>query len=344
MDAATAATDTPATTLPLFTTHPNMLDILRLLALSATRKIAAGRLFVEMFTGSIPALVTPFHDGGFDEDAYRDFVEWQIAEGSSALVPCGTTGESATLSFAEHFQVVRVCVDQARGRVPVIAGAGSNDTQVAIQNIRAAQEAGADAALMVPPYYNRPNQDGIVAHFRAVADASSLPIVLYNVPARTVTDIQAPTVIRLAREIASVVAIKDATGDIARVSAHRAGAGEEFCQLSGNDDLALAFNATGGVGCISVTANVAPRLCAEFQAACARGDYAEARRLHDRLYPLHAALFSDASPGPVKYALNRLRPAFSADLRLPMTPPSETSRAAVDRALQLVANSEPTTI
>ncbi|SOB87895.1 4-hydroxy-tetrahydrodipicolinate synthase [Sphingomonas guangdongensis] len=293
-----------------------------------------------MFTGSIPALVTPFKDGFFDEQSYRDLVEWQIAEGSSALVPCGTTGESATLSFAEHFGAVRVCVEQARGRVPVIAGAGSNDTQVAIQNIRAARDAGADAALMVPPYYNRPNQDGIVAHFRAIADAVALPIVLYNVPTRTVTDIQPATVIRLATEIASVVAIKDATGDITRVSAHRAGAGEDFCQLSGNDDLALAFNATGGRGCISVTANVAPRLCADFQAACAAGDFATARAIHDRLYPLHIALFSDASPGPVKYALSQVRPDFPAGLRLPMTPPSQASRATVDHALQLTGLSE----
>ena len=286
-----------------------------------------------MFSGSIPALVTPFRGGAFDEQAYRSFVEWQIDEGSSALVPCGTTGESATLTFEEHFHVVRVCVDQSRGRVPVIAGAGSNDTQVAIQNIRAAREAGADAALMVPPYYNRPNQDGIFAHFEAVAAACDLPIVLYNVPGRTVTDIHAATVVRLANALPSVVAIKDATGDLPRVSAHRGGAGTNFAQLSGNDDMALAFNAMGGVGCISVTANVAPRLCAEFQAATAAGDFAQALAINDRLYPLHTAMFTDASPGPVKYALNRVRPEMSTDLRLPMTPPSDAARAAVDAAL-----------
>lgn len=286
-----------------------------------------------MFSGSIPALVTPFRDGMFDEAAYRALVEWQIAEGSSALVPCGTTGESATMPMDEHFRVVRVCVEAAAGRVPVIAGAGSNDTRVAIANIQAAQAAGADAALMVPPYYNRPNQEGIFRHFEAVAAACDLPIVLYNVPGRTVTDILPETVARLAAALPSVVAIKDASGDIPRVSRHRASCGAGFCQLSGNDDMALAFNATGGVGCISVTANVAPRLCADFQAATAAGDYAAALALHDRLFPLHAALFSDASPGPVKYALNRIRPEVPAELRLPMTPPCEASRAAVDAAL-----------
>lgn len=286
-----------------------------------------------MLLGSIPALVTPFRNGSFDEDAYRAFVEWQIAEGSSALVPCGTTGEAATLTFDEHFSIVRICAEQSAGRVPVVAGCGSNDTRVAIQNIRAARDAGADAALMVPPYYNRPNQDGIFAHFEAIVAACDLPIILYNVPGRTVTDIHAATVGRLANSFPTVVGIKDATGDIVRVSAHRALVGGDFCQLSGNDDMALAFNAMGGRGCISVTANVAPRLCAEFQAACQAGDYSAALALQDQLYPLHSALFSDASPGPVKYALNRLRPEMSADLRLPMTPPSAASRAAVDAAL-----------
>lgn len=286
-----------------------------------------------MFSGSIPALVTPFRDGAFDERAYRDFVEWQITEGSTGLVPCGTTGEAATLSFDEHFEVVRVCVDQARGRVPVIAGAGSNDTRVACGNIRAAKAAGADAALMVPPYYNRPNQVGIIAHFDAVVAACDLPIVLYNVPGRTVTDFAVETIGTLARAHPSIVAIKDATGVIQRVSAQRAAAGADFVQLSGNDDMALAFNAMGGVGCISVTANVAPRLCAEFQAATLGGDYARALDYQDRLFALHTAMFTDASPGPVKYALNRLRPDFSAELRLPMTPPNDASKAAVDAAM-----------
>lgn len=288
-----------------------------------------------MFSGSIPALVTPFRDGAFDEPAYRDLIEWQLAEGSSGLVPCGTTGEAATMPFDEHFRVVRVCVEQARGRVPVIAGAGSNDTRVAIDNIRAAKEAGADAALMVPPYYNRPNQAGIVAHFDAVVAACDLPIVLYNVPGRTVTDIAVDTIGRLASKHAQIVAIKDATGAIARVSAQRVAAGADFAQLSGNDEIALAFNAMGGRGCISVTANVAPRLCAEFQAAMLAGDYAQAIGYQDRLFALHIAMFTDASPGPVKYAVGRVRPGFPTELRLPMTPPSNASRAAVDDALRV---------
>jgi 4-hydroxy-tetrahydrodipicolinate synthase len=285
-----------------------------------------------MFRGSIPALVTPFRDEAFDEGAYLDFVAWQISEGSHGLVPCGTTGESATLDSAEHRRVIETCVAAAGGRVPVIAGCGSNDTAHAIALTRAAKEAGADAALHVPPYYNRPNQEGIYAHFAAIAEAVEIPIVLYNVPARTVTDIAVETMGRLAG-IANVVAVKDATGNLARVSAQRSACGPDFVQLSGNDDMALGFNAMGGLGCISVTANVAPRLCAEFEAACLTGDYVRALELQDRLFPLHAALFSDASPGPVKYALNRVRPEFPADLRLPMTPPSQASRRAVDAAL-----------
>ncbi|WP_295560179.1 4-hydroxy-tetrahydrodipicolinate synthase [uncultured Sphingomonas sp.] len=288
-----------------------------------------------MFSGSIPALVTPFTDDGqFDEAAYRALVDWQIAEGSSALVPCGTTGEAATLTAEEHFHIVGVCVDQTAGRVPVIAGAGSNDTVVAAANIARAKQAGADAALMVPPYYNRPSQEGIYQHFAKLAETAELPIVLYNVPGRTVTDIQPATMARIVTAFPKVfVAVKDASGAIARVSAHREGCGPDFVQLSGNDDMALAFNAMGGRGCISVSANVAPRLCAEFQAACQSGDYAKALALQDRLWPLHDALFTDASPGPVKYAMTRIRPDFPRGLRLPMTWPSEASRSAVDAAL-----------
>jgi len=288
-----------------------------------------------MFHGSIPALVTPFAaDGAFDEAAFRDMVEWQIAEGSTALVACGTTGEAATLDKAEHFAVVRVCVDQARGRVPVIAGAGSNDTRVAAANMVAAKEAGAAAALMVPPYYNRPSQEGIFRHFAALAPDAPLPVILYNVPGRTATDLLPATVARIVQAFPRVfVGIKDASGALPRVSQTRAACGDGFVQLSGNDDLALAFNAMGGVGCISVTANVAPRLSAQFQAACAAGDGAGALALHDRLFPLHEALFTDASPGPVKYALERVRAGFPATLRLPMAPASEASRAAVDAAL-----------
>ncbi len=285
-----------------------------------------------MFRGSIPALVTPFRDEAFDEQAFRAFVAWQIDEGSHGLVPCGTTGESATLAAEEHARVVGACVEVAAGKVPVIAGCGSNDTRHAIELTRSAKAAGANAALHVPPYYNRPNQEGIYAHLAAVAEAVDIPIVLYNVPARTITDISVETMARLAR-IANVVAVKDATGNLARVSAQRLACGADFIQLSGNDDMALGFSAMGGAGCISVTANVAPGLCAEFQNACMSGDWEAALRLQDRLYPLHAALFSDASPGPVKYALNRVRPEFPADLRLPMTPPSEASRKAVDAAL-----------
>jgi 4-hydroxy-tetrahydrodipicolinate synthase len=284
-----------------------------------------------MFRGSIPALVTIFRDEALDQDAFLDFVRWQVAEGSHALVPCGTTGESATLSAAEHRRVIELAIEGADGRVKVIAGCGSNDTAHAIELTRSAMAAGADAALHVPPYYNRPNQDGIYAHLAAIADSVDIPIILYNVPARTITDISVETMGRLAK-IANVVGVKDATGNLARVSAQRLECGEDFIQLSGNDDMALGFSAMGGTGCISVTANVAPRLCAEFQNACLSGDWQGALRLQDKLYPLHAALFTDASPAPVKYALSRVR-SVSSELRLPMTPASQTSREAVDSAL-----------
>jgi 4-hydroxy-tetrahydrodipicolinate synthase len=276
--------------------------------------------------------VTIFRDEALDERAFLDFVRWQVAEGSHALVACGTTGESATLSSSEHRRVIELAIEGADGRVKVIAGCGSNDTAHAIELTRSAKEAGADAALHVPPYYNRPNQDGIYAHLAAVAEAVDLPIILYNVPSRTITDISVETMARLAR-IANVIGVKDATGNLARASAQRAACGKEFVQLSGNDDMALGFNAMGGRGCISVTANVAPRLCAELQQAMLNNQWLLALELQDQLYPLHAALFSDASPGPVKYALSRVRPDFSAELRLPMTAPSEASRRAVDAAL-----------
>ncbi len=284
-----------------------------------------------MFLGSIPALVTPFAAGRVDHAIFRDFVEWQVGQGSNGLVPCGTTGESATLTTDEHRALIALTVEVARGRVPVLAGCGSNDTAHAVELTRNAMEAGANAALHVPPYYNRPNQDGIYAHLAAVAEVG-LPIVLYNVPARTVTDIAVETMARLA-ELPNVIGVKDATGNLARVSAQRVACGEVFVQLSGNDDMALGFSAMGGVGCVSVTANVAPRLCAEFQTAMREGRWDEALALQDTLYPLHAALFSDASPGPAKYALSRVRPDFPVDLRAPMTAPSEASRKAVDEAL-----------
>lgn len=285
-----------------------------------------------MFSGSIPALVTPFRDGAFDAPAFKRLVEWQIDEGTSALVPCGTTGESPTLGFEEHYRVIDACLEAAAGRVPVIAGCGSNDTATAIRHMRYAQQAGAAAALVVAPYYNKPSQEGMIAHYRALADACDLPIVVYNVPGRTVADISAETMCQLA-EIPTVVAIKDASGDLARVTVHRAGAGADFCQLSGNDDLWLPHAVLGGAGCISVTANVAPRLCADFAAACAAGDWAGALVLHDRLFGLHRAMFSDASPAPAKYALSRIHDWFSPEVRLPIIPASAASRAAVDAAL-----------
>jgi 4-hydroxy-tetrahydrodipicolinate synthase len=285
-----------------------------------------------MFRGSIPALVTIFRDEALDERAFLDFVRWQVDQGSHALVPCGTTGESATLTSAEHRRVIELALEGAAGRVKVIAGCGSNATAHAIELTRSARQAGADAALHVPPYYNRPNQEGIYAHLAAVAEAVDIPIILYNVPSRTITDISVETMARLAK-IANVIAVKDATGNLARVSAQRLACGEDFVQLSGNDDMALGFSAMGGTGCISVTANVAPKLCADFQNACLSGDWKGALSLQDRLYPLHAALFTDASPGPVKYALSRVREGTSAELRLPMTPPSEACRKAVDAAL-----------
>jgi 4-hydroxy-tetrahydrodipicolinate synthase len=286
-----------------------------------------------MFSGSIPALTTPFRDGMVDEAAFTAFVDWQVAEGSHGLVPCGTTGESATLSYDEHYRVIDLCIEAATGRVPVIAGCGSNDTATARRHMAHAKAAGAAAALVVMPYYNRPNQDGLYAHFAVLAEACDLPIILYNVPGRTVSDMTVDTMARLA-EIPSIVGVKDATGNVARVTAQRLACGSDFAQLSGNDDMALGFMAMGGVGCISVTANVAPRLCADFQNACLAADWATALTLQDRLYPLHATLFSDASPGPTKYALNKLRPDFSPDLRLPMTAPAQASREAVDAALQ----------
>jgi 4-hydroxy-tetrahydrodipicolinate synthase len=286
-----------------------------------------------MFFGSIPALVTPFSNGRVAEDTVRDFVDWQIAEGSNALVPCGTTGESATLNREEHRAVVASTVEAAKGRVPVIAGCGSYSTAAAIELVRSAADAGADAALVVVPYYNKPSQAGLTAHFLAVAEASPLPIVVYNVPSRTVADISVGALAKVA-EHPKIVAIKDATGNLGRVSAQRLACGEDFVQLSGNDDMALGFNAMGGVGCISVTANVAPRLCSDFQKATREGRWDEALKLQDRLYPLHAALFSDASPAPTKYALSRVRPGFPTEIRLPLVEASDASKRAVDEALE----------
>jgi 4-hydroxy-tetrahydrodipicolinate synthase len=284
-----------------------------------------------MFQGSIPALVTPFRDGRVDEDAFAAFVERQIEQGSHGLVPCGTTGESATLTRAEHHRVVALCVEVARKRVPVIAGCGSNDTYSAIAHLEHAAKIGADAALVVTPYYNRPSQEGLYRHYKALSDVSKVPIILYNVPARTSVDLSVETMARLAK-LPNIVGVKDASGNVARVSAQRLACGPDFQQISGNDDMALGFMAHGGIGCISVSANVAPKLCAEFQNACLAEDWQRARALQDKLYPLHAALFTDASPAPAKYALAKLG-HMSDELRLPLAPASDASRAAVDAAL-----------
>lgn len=286
-----------------------------------------------MFFGSIPALVTPFSNECVDEDSLRALVEWQIEQGSNGLVPCGTTGESATMSAAEQRRVIEITVEAARGRVPVIAGCGSNNVAHAIEYLHAAKQAGADAALVVMGYYNRPSQAGMLAAFRALSEASELPIIIYNIPGRAVVDINVETMAEMAR-LPNIVAVKDATGNLGRVSAQRLACGKGFIQLSGNDETALAFNAMGGVGCISVTANVAPRLCSDFQKAMREGRWDAALELQDRLFPLHTALFTDASPGPVKYALSRVRPGFPTGLRLPLVEASEASRRAVDKALE----------
>lgn len=289
-----------------------------------------------MFSGSIPALVTPFRDGAFDERAFRRLVDWQIDHGSSALVPCGTTGEASTLSNAEHHRVIEVCIEQTAGRVPVIAGCGSNDTRNALLHMNFSKKVGAAAGLCVAPYYNRPSQRGLIAHFSFLSENSDLPIVLYNVPSRTVTDIEDETVVELVRKYPDrIVAIKDASGDLSRVADHRMGIGREFCQLSGNDELWLPHSAAGGKGAISVTANVAPALCAEFHQAIAANDLKRARELNDKLFPLHYAMFSDASPAPVKYALSRVHDWVEPSVRLPLVECSDAAKKAVDEALEI---------
>jgi 4-hydroxy-tetrahydrodipicolinate synthase len=285
-----------------------------------------------MFFGSIPALVTPFSGGRVAEDTLRELVEWQIDQGSNGLVPCGTTGEVATLTAEEHRRVIATVVEAAKGRVPVIGGTGTYSTAASIERGRAAADVGADAVLVVVPYYNKPSQAGLVAHFLAIAEESPLPIVVYNVPSRTVADISVDTLAQIARH-PKIVAIKDATGNLGRVSAQRLACGDDFIQLSGNDETALAFNAMGGVGCVSVSTNVAPKLCSEFQKAMRESRWKDALELQDRLYPLHTALFSDASPAPTKYALSRIRSGFPSETRLPIVEASEASKRAVDEAL-----------
>lgn len=285
-----------------------------------------------MFFGSITALVTPFSGGRVDEDSLRQLVEWQVAEGSDALVPCGTTGESATLSGPEQRRVIEVTVEAAAGRVPVIAGCGSNSVAVAIEHLHAAKEVGAAAALIVMGYYNKPSQAGLIAAYTAISEASELPIIVYNIPSRAVVEISVETLAEIAK-LPNIAGVKDATGNLGRVTAERLACGEDFVQLSGNDETALAYNAMGGSGCISVTANVAPKLCSDFQKAMREGRWDEALELQDRLYPLHTAMFTDASPGPVKYALSRVRQGFPTEVRLPMVGPSDEAKRAVDSAL-----------
>ncbi len=285
--------------------------------------------------GSIPALITPMRDdGSIDEAALKKLVDWHVEEGSHGIVAVGTTGESPTLSHHEHMRVVELVVERAAGRIPVIAGTGSNSTAEAIELTRHAAEAGATAALVVVPYYNKPTQAGLYAHFRAVAEAvPDLPILVYNVPGRTVADISDDTMARLAADCPNIVGVKDASGDLNRPSRLRLAAGADFIQLSGEDGTALGFNAHGGVGCISVTANVAPGPCAEFQEATLRGDYARALELQDRLMPLHGALFVETSPGPVKYAASLLG-LCGPFARLPMVEISDASKRVVEEAMR----------
>jgi 4-hydroxy-tetrahydrodipicolinate synthase len=287
-----------------------------------------------MFKGSFTALITPFKNDKVDEDALRRLVEWQIAEGTHGLVPAGTTGESPTLDFDEHKRVIEITIESARGRVPVIAGTGSNSTSEAIELSLHAQEAGASALLIVTPYYNKPTQDGLFQHFKSINDAVSIPIVIYNIPGRSVVDMSTETMARCA-QLRNVKGVKDATANLARCSQQRAAIGPDFCQLSGEDATALAFMAHGGVGCISVSANVAPRLCSEFQNACLQADFKTALALHDRLMPLHDAMFVESNPGPVKYAASRIG-LCSADMRLPLVPVTDTTRKIVDAALAKV--------
>lgn len=284
------------------------------------------------FKGSFTALITPFKNGQVDEEAFVRLVNWQIEQGTHGLVPVGTTGESPTLSHDEHKRVVEVCVTTADGRVPVVAGAGSNSTDEAIDFTRHAKQAGADAVLVVTPYYNKPTQAGLYHHYRALNDAVDIPLIIYNIPGRSVVDMSVDTMARLF-ELPNIIGVKDATANLARVSQQRAAMGGDFNQLSGEDATALGFMAHGGHGCISVTSNVAPKLCAQFQNACLAGDFGTALQIQDRLMPLHDALFVESSPGPVKYAAWRLG-LCEAETRSPLVPISETSRKAVDAALE----------
>jgi 4-hydroxy-tetrahydrodipicolinate synthase len=284
-----------------------------------------------MFKGSITALVTPMQNGSLDEEAFRSFVEWQIEEGTHGLVPVGTTGESPTLSHDEHKRIVKICIEVADGRVPVIAGAGSNNTKEAIDLARFAEEAGAEALLIVTPYYNKPNQEGLYQHYKAINDAVGIPIFIYNIPGRSVIDMSVETMARLF-ELKNIVGVKDATGKIDRVSLQRHAMGADFIQLSGDDATALAVMAHGGHGCISVTSNLAPKLLSEFQEACMAGDYAKALLYQDRLMPLHRALFIEPNPAGVKYALSVIG-KMREDVRLPLVKVSDATKAEIREAM-----------
>jgi 4-hydroxy-tetrahydrodipicolinate synthase len=284
-----------------------------------------------MFKGSMPALITPFTDGKVDEQAFRDFVEWQIQEGSDGLVPCGTTGESPTLSHEEHMRVIDICIEVANGRVPVIAGAGSNSTAEAIGFVKHAKTAGADAALVVTPYYNKPTQEGLYRHYKTLNDAAVIPIIIYNIPGRSIVDMSVETMARLAK-LPNIVGVKDATNDLGRPMRTRIACGPDFCILSGEDGTAVPLLAGGGHGCISVTANVAPRLCADVQKAWREGDMKSVMDLQERLMPLHEAMFCETSPGPVKYGAHLLGKC-SAEARLPICEIAESSKETVKKAM-----------
>lgn len=287
-----------------------------------------------MFKGSFTALITPFKNGKLDEEAFQRFIEWQINEGTHGLVPAGTTGESPTLDYDEHKRVIELAVETANGRVPVIAGTGSNSTDEAIELTEYAAKVGADAVLIVTPYYNKPTQEGLFQHYKAINDAVAIPIVIYNIPGRSVVDMSVDTMTRCFA-LKNVVGVKDATANLARTSQQRLAMGPEFNLLSGEDATALGFMAHGGHGCISVASNIAPRLCADFQNACLDGDYKTALALQDRLMPLHDAMFCEANPGPVKYAASRLG-LCEAEMRLPLVPISQASQRIVDAALARV--------
>ncbi|MET4633236.1 4-hydroxy-tetrahydrodipicolinate synthase [Kaistia defluvii] len=284
-----------------------------------------------MFKGSITAMVTPMRENAVDEDALRSFIDWQIGEGTHGLVPVGTTGESPTLSHAEHKRVVEVTIEVAAGRVPVIAGAGSNNTAEAIDLARHAEQAGADAVLVVTPYYNKPNQEGLYQHYKAINDAIGIPIIIYNIPPRSIIDMSVETMARLF-ELKNIVGVKDATAKLDRVSLQRHAMGPDFLQLSGEDGTALAFMAHGGHGCISVASNVAPRLCAEFQEACMAGDFAKALAYQDRLMPLHSAIFVEPNPTGVKYALSLLG-KMEDRVRLPLVGITESTKTIIRSAM-----------